>query len=51
MFFLLDMSNFIPQYKKDTIYSYEGSGKDNLKKFLQKHPKDIVCIATQKFSR
>lgn len=32
--FLLDMSNFIPQYKKDTIYSYEGSGKDNLKEVL-----------------
>lgn len=32
--FLLDMPNFIPEYKKDTIYSYEGKGKDNLKEVL-----------------
>lgn len=32
--FLLDIPNFIPQYKKDTLYSYEGKGKDNLKEVL-----------------
>lgn len=34
--FLLDIPNFEPQYNSDTIYSYEGDGKENLKKVLIK---------------
>ncbi|NFN86989.1 hypothetical protein FDF31_13050 [Clostridium sporogenes] len=32
--FLLDMPNFTPEYNKGTLYSYEGKGKENLKKLL-----------------
>lgn len=32
--FLIDIPNFEPNYKKNTIYSYEGKGKENLKNIL-----------------
>lgn len=32
--FMLDIPNFVPKYKNDTLYSYEGKGREKLKEVL-----------------
>ena len=46
--FLLDIPNFIPEYKKDTLYSYEGKGKGNLKDVLTKASKGYCMYCYSK---